>query len=1149
MGSIMNRALSRGSLSLRLMGRFALSLWLTTSLMGVLGASVAFAQTGVADPDIRNIRPVVMLLVDTSGSMERLPGGPDAPLPVCTGGTSSASQRDRWTSVVEALTGTWSDTDYYCTAINRSVYSGSPDFNYYLPYNRPPLAVPQNNDGILDVYLDRIKFGLMTFDGVYTFSDSHPLLVPRTTFTGRLADNVGSLGGYSYGDPRPLSFPGCTTTFMVDSGARNASAPSGRLISVGTETDDSSLINQNIQSQLLAVRPFGGTPTASLLHDYRYYVANHPDVTADDPFRACRSRFAVVLTDGQPDEDFRDARFNCEGTPGGCPYQRTRDIAAELCDYNGSSATCVGDLDGVFVVAFDVSDPTALAELDSIALAGGTTAALRATNRDDLMRRLSEVLDRTAPGNTTRSRPSFVTGSSTFNATGAARQYEFNAGFRVGTDTTPWSGVLERTAFICDDASADPLTPVREPVANRVRFDAKLNTQASRTLYTVTTPDPNDLDQNLVGTDATAVPLGSTVLAGTVTGLRMRAFDTAITPDYFGIATGSVATKAARRDAIVNWVQGTTPDRQDTTCWADRTRWDDGCASRMGDIYHSNPVAVGPPRIDIADEAYNMFRRDVADRPTVVYVGTNDGVLHAFAAEDWRCPPGGLPSGARLSCDALDRFEAGQEIWGFVPPILLPKLESATNSHQIMLDGTPVVRDIFYRRLPTDTPSGDIYHTVLVMGFRGGAPGYFALDVTDPLEPEFLWQFVGEQPTGSGGGAARRVTPLGNSYGVPAIGQVLVDVGGVLQERAIALLPGGAGDVEADRARTTGPVGCPGQGVGQPPVTSGTLNARSRQRCWSNTGRVLTWVDIVTGEVINSFDETTFNAPVTGGVSLYPGDVGTTASRAFLTDADGVMWAVDFSARNPSSWAVRPFHDIFWDAGATEGQPAYNPPLVSTDDDGNLVVLQATGDIDRLDGPAQNRVVSLTERRTFSAAGAASYTTALNWELRLRAGEQVTGALELFEGRVYFASFESGVAADACDIGQSRIWGLAYRESTSSVAPGYLNVAGAFPAAGFEGTPGAGVYDTHFRGPYDQRLVLGVGVTQRPTCVQGAQEIDPFIGQRYRVNNVGGGTFVLTAQMSGGSSTAGGAIETVNEQLQSPPSFTTVQSFAGQVDY
>lgn len=1101
------------------MNRNALFYALAAAVAWPVVASSAFAQD-ISDPDIRNVRPVVMLLVDTSGSMERMSGGSDARLPVCGGSPASRNERNRWTQMVEALTGTWSDSNYFCDAVSRTgaSFSGMPDYNYYLPYHRPPLASPQNNDGILDVYAERIKFGLMTFDSTYTFTDSHPLLVPRTTFRSRLIHNQQNFGGYSYGDPQPLTYPGCATTFMVDSGARNDSAPGGRLISVGTDAEDPRIINQMIQTQLREVRPFGGTPTASLLTDFQYYVDNHPDVTAADPFSQCRPRYALLLTDGQPDEDFRDRRFNCAAS-GGCPYDLSRDVAQQLCRYSGTSGECTGDVDGVFVVAFDVSDGAALAELDSIADAGGTGAALRASNRAELMRRIADVLDRAAPGNTTRSTPAFVTGGSTFSSSGVPSQYQFNAGFTVGDSDTPWSGVLERTAFVCNAS----LNPEPEPPSSRVRFDEELNTRATpRRLLTVTTPDPDDLDGNIVGTDAAAVPLGATTFSNTVRDQTLRTFDATIDAQYFGITTGSPSSRRSRRDQIVNWVHGTTADRRD---------------NRLGDIYHSSPVAVGPPRVDIADESYNLFRRlpAVANRPTVVYVGTNDGILHAFVAEDFTDPLTG------------DFYPAGFELWGFVPPILLEKLESATTSHQIMLDGTPVVKDIFYRRQPGDAPNGDIYHTVLVMGFRAGAPGYFAMDITDPTDPQFLWQFVGE-PESRGRG--RSSTPMGLSYGTPALGQVLVDVGGTLQERAIALLPGGAGDVDEDRARTTGPIGCPAQGVGTPPVTRGTTNARSRQRCWSNTGRVLHWVDIVTGEVIQSFDERTFNAPLTGGVALYPGDVGTTAERAILTDADGVMWAVDFSARRPADWEVRAFHDIFWDEVATVGQPAYYPPIISTDQDGNLVVVQSTGDIDRLDGPLLNRVVSLTETRTFSSTGVPSYETSLNWEIRLRPGEQVTGPLELFEGQIFFASFETGVTpSDACELGRSRIWGVDFLNDGGTAPTGYLDPTGSFPQPRFESVAGTGVFDEHFRGPFDDRLVLGVGVTQRPTCVQGAEEFDPYIGTRYRVNNVGGGTFQLTAQVSGGPASPGdGAITTVTEQLSAPQSFTVVSGFAGQVE-
>jgi len=1096
---------------------------LTVALL--LAGSAVTAEAQVTDPDIRNVRPVVMLLVDTSGSMSRMSGGSDAALPQCSGSTRGTNDRNRWTQTVEALTGTWNDTDFYCSTVSRSTLPRtSPDFNYYLPYHQMPSG-GQNNDGILDAYLDRVKFGLMTFDATYTFSDTHPLLVSETAFRGRLTDNAGLIGGNSYGDPRPLTYPGCRTTFMVDSGARNESASGGALIPVAIDEADVTATNQSIQSQLMGVRPFGGTPTAALLHDLRYYLNNHSTVTTDDPFQSCRPRFALLLTDGQPDEDFRDSRFDCD-SGGSCPYQLSSQIAGDLCRYSAGSAECSGLLDGLYVVAFDVSDAAALAELDSVAALGGTGSALRAGDRAELMRRISDILDSTAPGNTTRSRPAFVSGGSTFTSGGVPSQYEFHAGFQVGDSDTPWSGVLERARFLCTG-----LTPEAEPVADRVQFHEELNDRTvPRRLLTVVTPDPADMDGNLIGTQAASVPLGASTPSRAVTDQVMVNFDVAnasLSPEYFGIATGSPRDRTDRRDHIINWVHGTTPDRAD---------------ARLGDIYHSSPVAVGPPRIDIADESYNEFRRlpNVVNRPTIVYVGTNDGVLHAFVAEDW------------VDTSTGERYDAGHELWGFVPPIMVPKLESATTSHQIMVDGTPLIRDVFYRRQPGDQPNGSIYHTVLLMGFRAGAPGYFALDITNPLEPEFLWQYVGEQASGPGRGAGRRVTPLGFSYGSPALGQVLVDIGGTLQERAIALLPGGSGDVDEDARRTTGPIGCPAQGIGQPPVTSGTTNARSRQRCWTNVGRVLTWVDVVTGEIIREFDERTFNAPLTGGVSLAPGEIGQTAERAFLTDADGVMWAVDFSSRRTSDWDVRPFHDIFWDDDATVGQPAYAPPLITSDSEGQFVVLQATGDIDRLDATSANRVISLTEEVSHGSGGRVSYNTNLNWEVRLHDGEQVTGSLELFEGNVYFASFESNSdPSAACDLGVSRIWALDYLANGATPPTGYSDVVGgAFPEPRFEGTS-PGVFTDHFRPPYTNQLVLGVGVTQRPTCVSGADEFDPYIGSRYRVGDVGGGTFTLTAQVSGGVSDPAtmGEIQTVEETLPTPQSFTTLESFSGSVEY
>jgi type IV pilus assembly protein PilY1 len=1085
---------------------------LTTLLvgLGLLHGAVAQAQDAA---DLANPEPLVLLLLDSSGSMERMTGGPTAPLPRCTGTAINPSQRNRWATMVEALSGSWRNDEYFCTQVPRTD-SSLPDYRYVLPHHRLPAGISQLSDGILDVYLERVRFAMMTFDNTYTFrvapDYANQVLWPRTDFLTREAAgwNSGMQGEYSYGEPQTLRFQGCETTFMVDTGARNGGASMGRLISMGGDADRDA-VNQMIQADLLNIRPYGATPTSSFLDDAAYYLQNHPDVTTGDLWSSCRKKYVILLTDGQPDAEFRDPRFDCESVDG-CPYRRAEEIAADLCQYSTSEARCTGMVDGVFVVAFDVADDASLAQLNAIAERGGTEQALLAANRAELMAQLGYILDSAATNTTTRTRPAFATGAGTF--TGTPTQLEFNAGFQVASAGAPWTGVLERTRYLCDG-----LNPVAEPTSSRVRFQDVLNSRTTRRrILTVLPSTASDVRSNLLGTQAVSSSVGGTLYPNTVRDLELVDFETSrVRPEHLNLS-GTTAEQNARRDQIVQWIHGTSTDR---------------AGRRLSDIYHSSPVTVGSPAVDVADEDYNLFRRrpEVATRPTVVYVGTNDGVLHAFLADAWTDPSSG------------DDLPAGHELWGFIPPMLLPKLDAASSSHQIMLDGTAVARDVYFGRTPGAAPSADTYHTVLVMGYRGGDAGYFALDITDPLNPSFLWQFVGDTRSGA--------TPFGNSYGRPGLGQMAMTVGSAVEERGLALLPGGYGSLDTARTLSTGTAGCTPDGMGVAEITSGTSSVRAKQRCWTTTGRTMAWVDLASGEVVRLFDSTSFNAPLTGSVALYPADVGAVAQRAFFADADGVLWAADFSASSPDSWVVRPMHDVFWDARATEGQPIFDPPLVSIDLSGNLVVMLGTGDVDNLGSSASNRVVSVSELRTISSTtGASSYSTDLNWEVRLRPGEKVTGAIELFESTLYFATYEGGASSDACALGRGRLWGLDYRQRGGTAPVGYTDVSGRFPLARFQSSVGSGVYDAHFMGPYDNQLILGVGVTQRPTCTLGSNEIDPFIGTRYRVTNVGGGTFTLTAQLSGVTSTSGMSVPTISVALPAPQSFTTLTGIAGRVD-
>ena len=135
------------------------------------------------------------------------------------------------------------------------------------------------------------------------------------------------------------------------------------------------------------------------------------------------------------------------------------------------------------------------------------------------------------------------------------------------------------------------------------------------------------------------------------------------------------------------------------------------CQFKLGDIANSAPAYVGSPSI-VADAT---FRTTYANRPPMVYVGANDGMLHGFADAN------------------------GKEKIAYAPKITfsnLNKLTSALYVHQYFVDGSPTVGDAWgvfpnHTGIGTCKTSG-CWRTVLATGLAGGGKGIFALDVTDP---------------------------------------------------------------------------------------------------------------------------------------------------------------------------------------------------------------------------------------------------------------------------------------------------------------------------------------------------------------------------------------------------------------------------------
>jgi type IV pilus assembly protein PilY1 len=1144
-----------------------------TSLVSIVLASlVAMLPSAVMAqaPDIRSIRPDVILLVDTSGSMDYAMGsasGPAGQLPVCTNSAASPSQRSRWTSLVEALTGTFG-SDYYCTNYDRRVqYPGAPD--QYYPHTYSQAFGTQGLDGILDQELDRARFGLFTFDNLYGLLGLTPTstqyMVPTATWNANLGNVPLAPGDYSYGNAYPLVFPGCATQYMVNGGARRAHVGAetfgGSLISVGPPNQDIHITNGLVQSALLAMRPYGSTPTGAMLDDLRYYLTHDPDVAhiavaggTGDPLQACRARYAILITDGESSDPFRTSLHCDTGVGSMCPYQLPAAIAADLCRWNGSA--CTGLLNGLFVIAYatgagatgtgcavDTDCPAGQAcissrcsaiapELNTIANNGGTTQAYLAISQATLRTSLTNVLSQANPGTTTRTAPTFALSAGsyaagTIGATSAPQiQYQMTTGFNVSdpTTSTPWNGTLDRTRYLCDAT----LTPVAQPLTPTDHFAYDLNARnlvaQPRRLLTVVAP-PASEGGIIIGNPPSSLQFPQPVIPGSsvpvTTGTLLQTFDATnanITAAHFGRTGGTPTQNNADRTAIFDYVHGRAPAPR--------------AAARLGDIYHSSPLIVTAPRVDIDDGAYSLFRQvpAVAGRPSIVYVGTNDGVLHAFALEDDQ--------------SGMNRWFGGDELWGFVPPSLMPaSLYAGLSGHLAMVDGTPIVRDVVYHRAPGDANAPDTFHTVLVAGLRGGGNVYVALEVSDPTQPVFLWQW--------------RDTDMGLTYGRPGLGQVMVDVGAGPEERAIAVLPGGAGVLNAGAALAAGNNGCASSAGSHPtPLPDGVSGTRANRQCWQGTtGRALYVVDVASGELLARFDSTTAGSqiasPMTGGVALYNGETGQMATRAFVADADGVMWRLDMSSPRPSLWTFTPFYDLYWDMQGAQGQPIYEPPVVSVDNQGNPVVVMGSGNIDNLEGALAYRLASVTEMVDHTQNPSPS-TGVVNWELRLQPGEQVTAAPVLYANAVYFGTFFSSPdPTNACSYGTSSMWAVDYLNGGGSpVAPYTAGPSGRFPMPMLVNASGSTVLSAQLGG--QNTIVTGLGITQRPNCTQGAGVSDQYLGSRYQISNVQPGTFQLVAQVSGTATAVPAtqsAVQTVTQALSPPLAQSRMLTYQPAADF
>jgi type IV pilus assembly protein PilY1 len=718
--------------------------------------------------------------------------------------------------------------------------------------------------------------------------------------------------------------------------------------------------------------------------------------------------------------------------------------------------------------------------LHQIALAGsnGTTPAFFADNALALKETLAAILSAIIGTTTARTYPVYAPAGNqaaqSQSLPSPIAAYQFSSSFNVtalNASQTPsgmWTGNLVRERSSCAAGVAAQQTvqaSLGDDYAANVNMDSPLtprnfftvigapvggNTNVRNSDYTIRPFIPADDGFGTYAPDA-AAPTGPTLTT-------VAAFPAAMSnyPAAFGIsanqpvcnnAFGNPALISASycTNAILNWEVGLqNPPQSGTQALPTFSRDPANCpfgqtCSKLGAIYHSTPAVVGAPNEFLIDDTYTTYSLASATEPIMLYTATIDGQLHAFQVAS--------NNPAQVG-NAIDGEMQNNELWSFMPPRVLQHILPNYNIPGVALvDGAPVIADVPGQVYSTTMQAQPVtpvlfrqgtpaaWHRVL-LGSGGSAGGYYyALDVTDPNYPEFLWQLSTDA---SGNPMFGLTTPT------PTIAIVAITIGGTLTQVPVAILPGGSGAT----------IPC----VGAPPVSKvlsammvpgtpsypisiaapndpnnlnqnnpgGGLNhlgaLAQPLSCWDNSvnstrasGNSLTIVRLDTGQVLAHFIGSSalggadysgapgpgggsvaqnnnkindgfsnvfaapFAAPLTGNPIAYPNQTGQVADRVYIGDADGLLWRIDLSSPNPANWTPQIAWDpylLVGDAGLRE--PAQLTPLVSRDPLGDVVVIYATGDQNVFTAQQSSiRVWSLTE--TPNPAIPTGFQMSQNW--------------------------------------------------------------------------------------------------------------------------------------------------------------------------
>jgi type IV pilus assembly protein PilY1 len=449
----------------------------------------------------------------------------------------------------------------------------------------------------------------------------------------------------------------------------------------------------------------GQSPMAGLMAQAaNYFATNPPSSNGCTP-----KRYVILVTDGLPTFDLSGltwpplgsaaaigygvtATFNADGSLAATNNQALTDAINKITALNAAGIN-------TYIVALGAGvdptkNPVAAQTLTAMAVAGGTGSYFPATDPTILANDLQSILGTILAA--TQSVASVAVNSTGLSTNSVVYQSQF-----VTSDVEQdWTGNL--FAFSVNSSGVVDTLPADALWAAATQLDAQ---------NWVTGQPPNG--RNIATYDpvvnrgtpfewnpSTTATSGIAPSTATTLGPELTTF----TPDTNG-------------QDVLNYLRGNkSQEKQNGGQFRNRTHL-------LGDIVFSNPAYVAGPSANNLTSSYLTFAAAHASRPPVIYVGADDGMLHAF--------------------DAV----TGNERFAYIPRGVYGNLINLVSPyynarHLFFVDGSPQVADVQF--------SDTTWHSVLFGNEGAGGKSLFAIDVTDPttlnsepaLASAVLWDFI-----------------------------------------------------------------------------------------------------------------------------------------------------------------------------------------------------------------------------------------------------------------------------------------------------------------------------------------------------------------------------------------------------------------------